>query len=265
MWVPDAAHEALRDLVRAREAAKTGPTARAPSAAEFLLRHGRRAPAGMQGVDAAHFAVGPTGCSFEHAAQEATLLDYVHEVDHAAERIDAARAGDRRGRGDGARRRMRAVIDALQALRGIARVSAVTIVAEVGGSPLRTSRAQLMGYSGVVAARTLQRRPDPAGRHHQDRQRPPAPHRHRSRVGLSPSAGRRRTLRDASGSSTRTSRRSPGRRSIGCTRATARSSAAANARPQVVTAIGRELLGFIWAIGVRSSATRRRRRHALAA
>ena len=64
----------------------------------------------------------------EQAAQEATLLDYLHEVEHMADRIarlehsidDAVKT---------APERMRAVIEALQALRGIAHVSAVTIVA----------------------------------------------------------------------------------------------------------------------------------------
>src|ERR1700739_791401 len=46
VWVPDAAHEALRDLGRARLAAKRDQV-RAPNRlSKFLLRHGRRAPEG---------------------------------------------------------------------------------------------------------------------------------------------------------------------------------------------------------------------------
>src|SRR3970282_850168 len=48
--------------------------------------------------------------------------------------------------------RMRPVIEALQALRGIAQVSAVTIVAEVGELSRFTKPRQLMGYSGAVAS-----------------------------------------------------------------------------------------------------------------
>ena len=48
--------------------------------------------------------------------------------------------------------RMRAVIEALQALRGIALVTAVTIVAEVGKLSRFTKPRQLMGYSGAVAS-----------------------------------------------------------------------------------------------------------------
>jgi transposase len=48
--------------------------------------------------------------------------------------------------------KMKAVIEGLQALRGIAQVAAVTIVAELG-EIARFSRArQLMGYGGIVAS-----------------------------------------------------------------------------------------------------------------
>ena len=68
---------------------------------------------------------------FEHPAQEATRLDYLHDVDHVVGHIERLeRAIDEAVKT--APPHMRAVIDALQGLRGIALVSAVTIVAEVG-------------------------------------------------------------------------------------------------------------------------------------
>ena len=87
---------------------------------------------------------------------------------------------------------MRAVIEALQALRGIALVSAVTIVAEVGELSRFAEPRQLMGYSGAVAREDSSGDADAAGRHHQDRQRASPAHRHRGGVGLSASAGGRR-------------------------------------------------------------------------
>src|SRR5262252_3376461 len=48
VWVPDGAHEALRDLVRAREAAKQDQLRARHRLGKFLLRHGRRAPAGVK-------------------------------------------------------------------------------------------------------------------------------------------------------------------------------------------------------------------------
>ncbi len=50
VWVPDAAHEALRDLVRAREAAKQDQLRARHRLSKFLLRHGQRFPeAGRHG------------------------------------------------------------------------------------------------------------------------------------------------------------------------------------------------------------------------
>src|SRR6476659_8404036 len=47
VWVPDAAHEALRDLVRAREAAKKDQLRARHRLGKFLLRHGKRPPQGV--------------------------------------------------------------------------------------------------------------------------------------------------------------------------------------------------------------------------
>jgi len=48
VWVPDAAHEALRDLVRAREAAKKDQLRAKHRLTKFLLRQGRRPPMGVK-------------------------------------------------------------------------------------------------------------------------------------------------------------------------------------------------------------------------
>ena len=87
---------------------------------------------------------------FEQPAQEATLLDYIHEVDHVAGRIDRLECAIDEAVKT-APLHMRAVIEALQALRGIALVSAVTIVAEVGELSRFERAPQLMGYSGMGA------------------------------------------------------------------------------------------------------------------
>ena len=150
VWVPDAAHEALRAVVRAREAAKKDQLRARPRLGKFLLRHGRRPPSPIQAWTLAHLTWATT-VHFAHAAQEATLVDYLHEVEHMADRITRLeRAIDDAVKTAPAR--MRAVIEALQALRGIAHVSAVTIVAEVGALSRFATPRQLMGYSGAVAS-----------------------------------------------------------------------------------------------------------------
>src|ERR1700745_1852048 len=92
VWVPDAAHEALRDVVRAREAAKKDQLRARHRLNKFLLRHGRRPPMGVKPWTMKYLEWVKREVHFEQLAQEATLLDYLHEVEHAGARI-AALAG----------------------------------------------------------------------------------------------------------------------------------------------------------------------------
>lgn len=150
VWVPDAAHEALRDLVRAREAAKKDQLRAKHRLGKFLLRRGLKAAAGVKSWTDKHLRWIKT-LHFEHPAQEATFLDYFHELEHASERIvRLERALDQAI--ETAPSAMRALIDGLQALRGVSSLTAATIVAEVG-PPSRFARPkQLMGYSGMVSS-----------------------------------------------------------------------------------------------------------------
>lgn len=130
VWVPDAAHEALRDLVRARLAAKRDQLRARHRLGKFLLRQGRQAPEGTTAWTGKYIDWVKQQ-RFEHAAQQATLLDYLHEVEHAAERIvRLERAID--AAVDSMPESLRAVIAGLQSLRGVAKVSAVTLVSELG-------------------------------------------------------------------------------------------------------------------------------------
>ena len=117
VWVPDAAHEALRDLVRARWAAKRDQLRARHRLSKFLLRHGRRAPEGTTAWTDKYLQWVKREVSFAQHAQELTLSDYLHEVEHAAARIARLERSI-----DTAIQalplKMRAVIDALQSLRG---------------------------------------------------------------------------------------------------------------------------------------------------
>jgi transposase len=149
VWVPDAAHEALRDLVRAREAAKKDQLKARHRLGKFLLRHGRR-PEGMKAWTKQHLEWIKTHVHFDQPALEATLLDYLHEVEHVATRIvKLEKAIDEAVQT--APMEIRTVIEALQALRGVAQTTAATIVSEVGSLSRFESPRQLMGYSGLVA------------------------------------------------------------------------------------------------------------------
>ena len=149
VWVPDAAHEALRDLVRAREAAKKDQLRARHRLGKFLLRRGRQRPVHLKMAWTAGHLDWIRSLTFEAVAHRIVLADYLHEVDRVAARIahlnhailEAVQT---------APPQMRAVIQALQALRGVAAVSAATIVAEVGQLSRFANPRQLMGYSGLV-------------------------------------------------------------------------------------------------------------------
>src|SRR6266481_7246915 len=150
VWVPDPGHEALRDLVRAREAAKKDQLRARHRLGKLLLRQGRRAPTGSKAWGVKHRAWLQT-IRFAHAAQDATLLDYLTEIDHAADRIVRLEHAIATAAAV-APAPVRAVIAGLQALRGIAKLSAVSIVTEVGALSRFAKPRQLMGYSGAVAS-----------------------------------------------------------------------------------------------------------------
>ena len=150
VWVPDVAHEALRDLVRARLAAKRDQLRHRHRLQKFLLRHGRRPPEKVRTWTEAHLKWVRDGVRFDQPAQEATLNDYLNEVERARERIQRLEHAidDSIGRMP---EQMRAVVNALQALRGVAKVSAVTVVAELGQVSRFEKPKQLMGYAGIVS------------------------------------------------------------------------------------------------------------------
>jgi transposase len=85
VWVPDAAHEALRDLVRAREAAKKDQLRARHRLGKFLLRQGRRAPERLRAWTVGYVDWIRGQVRFEQLAQQVTLEDYLEEVDHAGQ------------------------------------------------------------------------------------------------------------------------------------------------------------------------------------
>src|SRR5579864_3927277 len=79
VWVPDAAQEALRDLVRAREAAKQDQHRARHRLSKFLLRHGKRPPEEVKKAWTLKYMTWiQEQVHFDQPALEATLLDYIH-------------------------------------------------------------------------------------------------------------------------------------------------------------------------------------------
>jgi transposase len=248
VWVPDAAHEALRDLVRTRLAAKRDQLRARNRLSKFLLRHGRRAPEGSTAWTVKYLAWVKQQ-SFEQAAQQATLLDYLHEVEHQAERIvRLERSIDTAI--ETLPEKIRAVIEALQSLRGIAKISAVSIMAEVGEMSRFEHARQLMGYSGAVSwedssgPRVHRGGISKAGNAHLRRIVVEAAwaYRHRPGVGATLWAWQRDQSEEIKAIGWKAQHRLHSRY--------AKLLAKGKPKQKVITAVARELLGFIWAIGV---------------
>ncbi len=81
VWVPDEGSEALRDLVRQREAAKQDQLRARHRLTKFLLRSGHRPPLAVKAWTE-RYMEWPQRIHYRQPAQEATLVDCLNEVEH---------------------------------------------------------------------------------------------------------------------------------------------------------------------------------------
>jgi transposase len=248
VWVPDPAHEALRDLVRARASAKQDQLRARHRLGKFLLRSGRRPPKQTKAWGTRQMEW-MRAQRFEYAPQQVTMVDYLGEVDHAAARIERLeRAID--DAIAAAPSALRALIDGLQALRGVAKITATTLAVEIGQFSRFDRPPKLMAYCGVVPSENS------SGKR-----------RHQGAITKSGNAHVRRVLFEAAWCY----RHRPGRGAALkkrqeqlepavielATKAQHRLhrryvalSVRGKSSQKVVSAIARELLGFVWAIAV---------------
>ena len=145
IWIPDAAHEAMRDLVRARATAVRALSKARQHLQGFLLRHDRI----YHGARAWTLAYQRwlTTVRFDHPAQQIVLQDYIHAVEDAESRRDRLTRQIEELMPSWS---MAPVAASLQAMRGVALVAAVTVVAEIGDFRRFTNARQLMAYLGLV-------------------------------------------------------------------------------------------------------------------
>jgi len=253
VWVPDAAHQALRDLVRAREDAKQDQTRARHRLSKFLLRHGQRPQIHTKAWTLLYMEWVKRKVHCDPPALEATLRDYVREVEHAAQRIQLLEKDLAAAIATSAPA-IRAVVEALQALRGVAFLTAVTIVAELGILSRFAHPRQLMGYRGLVASEyssgnRIQRGGiTKTGNAHLRRVVVEAAWAYQRRPWVGGYLGKRQKGLDPEiiDLAWKAQHRLCGRYK--------RLAARGKNKPQIVTAVGRELLGFIWAIAVKVEA-----------
>jgi transposase len=146
VWVPDQAHEALRNLVRARADAKADELRAKHRLSKFLLRQGCWSPIGVRNWSR-RYVDWLRHLQLEHVADQVVLADYLAQVTAAGERLKHLDAALRQCASTSSQT---ALIHALQAFRGIGFLSAVTIVAEVGDLRRFPTAPQLMAYAGLV-------------------------------------------------------------------------------------------------------------------
>jgi transposase len=144
IWVPDPTHEAMRDLVRARQAAS------------FDVRKARQRIQSYLLLRDLHFAGKPwsyrhkrwiSDQQLDHPAMQITLQGYVNALEQAESRRAELDAQIQELLPTWS---LAPIVTALQALRGIARVIAVALVAEVGDFNRFPSARELMAYLGLV-------------------------------------------------------------------------------------------------------------------
>ena len=243
VWVPDEGQEAMRDLTRAREEAKLAETRARQRLGSFLLRHDLRF-AGRTRWTKAHLAWLAT-LRFPHAMQHVALEEYRQAVEEATARV--ARLTEQLEAAV-ATWSLAPQVQALQSLRGVSLVVASTVMAEIGSLQRFDHPKELMAYIGVVPSE------DSTG----DRVR-------RGPITKTGNGHVRRMLTEASWAY-----RYPPRRSYTLRRRQATQTAQVNAiawraqlrlcgryqrlaargkvKQQVVTAIARELIAFMWEI-----------------
>jgi len=147
IWVPGQEAEALRDLVRAREDAKTTERAARHRLDKFFLRHDRRYPGGRHwtGMHLDWVRVQ----KFDHDAQARVVREYLHAVELATttvERLDLDIAELVPNSS------LNPLVKALQALKGVRLLTSAGIAVEVGDLHRFRRASHFMGFVGLGVA-----------------------------------------------------------------------------------------------------------------
>lgn len=145
VWVPDEQTEALRDLERAREDAKRAEKAAKQQLSKFLLRQGRRYTEGKQWTKRHWCWIQQQ--TFAHEAHRRVLADSIQTVQQASERVlrlehDIGELIEHWV--------LNALVTNLQAFRGVALLTAVGLAAEIGDFHRFPTAGQFMAFVGLV-------------------------------------------------------------------------------------------------------------------
>jgi transposase len=145
VWVPDERHEAMRDLSRVRQAAQKHLKSKRQQISALMLRLGRYYP-GKTTWGKAHINW-LMQQKLEHREQRIAFEELLEGMRQEAERVERLEQAICEAVPEWS---LAEVATALQAMRGIDLVAAVTVLAEIGDLSRFENPRELMGYLGLV-------------------------------------------------------------------------------------------------------------------
>lgn len=146
VWIPDEQTEALRDLERAREDARIAERRARQQLLKFLLRHGRRFSEGKNHWTVKHW-VWIRRQTFDQSALNRVLEDSVQTVQQATQRVRELTQDIQECVHDWA---LAPLVKNFQAFRGVQLVTAVGLAAEIGNFQRFQKASQFMAFVGLV-------------------------------------------------------------------------------------------------------------------
>lgn len=144
IWVPDEAHEAIRDLVRARTTAMEMVRRYRQHLQSFLLRHGR-IYSGRSHWTKAHIRW-IRELKFDHPAHHILIEENLAAIRDAQERLARLEQQITKLLPGWA---LAPVVQAIQAMRGVSQLAAVILAAEIGDFSRFTHPRQFVSYLGL--------------------------------------------------------------------------------------------------------------------
>ena len=248
VFVPDEHHIALRDLLRCRQDAKQDQRRARNRLTKFLLREGLSPPQPCKPFSEP-YQRWLRSLSLTLPAKQRVLCDYIAEVDHVDQRVKLLEA-DLASLMPSMPEPMQKVVAALQSLHGVQLLTAATVVAEAGELGRFEHAGQLFSYAGLVPSEYSSG--GPAGQHRGGLTKTGNAHlRHilveaawhyQKRPGISAALLRRRQGLDPQVVQI------ADRAQLRLYRKFSRMEQRGKATCKAAVAVGRELLGFMWAI-----------------
>jgi transposase len=146
VWVPDRGHEAMRDLTRARETAVMDLRTKRQQVSALLLRQGRHYQEKKKTWTKMHMSW-LASQKFEYPEQRLVFEEMMLAIRQAQERLERLEQATRIAVPDWS---LAEVVTALMAMRGLDLIAATTFLAEIGDLSRFQHPCELMGYLGLV-------------------------------------------------------------------------------------------------------------------